>query len=132
MPMNPLVLANRRVDDPMAEATPIYQLRLKSAVREALLRQPGVQKPVSARFDLLPPEAIPPSTLGERLRPSPRHDVVQVREGSVRGTVPRPTPSGAMQEIEAARCLELRACTLLDAEGYWIDTGVFRAFEPTE
>jgi hypothetical protein len=131
MPMNPLVLANRRVDDPMAEARPIYQLRLKSTVREALLRQPGVQKPVSARFELLPPEPVAPAALGDLLRPSPRHDVVQVREGSVQGTVPRPKPGGAMQEVEAARCLELRACTLLDAEGYWIDTGVFKAVEQT-
>lgn len=129
MPMQPLVLASRRVDDAMAEARPIYQVRLKQAFREALQRMPGVQRQVSVKFELEPRERLERAELGDLLRPSPQADLVRLRPGSVQGTIPRPRPDGQVQEVDAERCLELRACTLLDADGYWIDTGVFRPLE---
>jgi hypothetical protein len=124
MPMQPLVIACRRVTNADAEARPIYQVRLRESLREDLMRNPALQQAVSVRFELLPPPDSDEAS--ERLAiPLPvMRDRIRLRDQV--GEVPRRSASGGWQALDADRALEMRPCSLLDAEGYWIDTGVFR------
>jgi hypothetical protein len=128
MPLQPLVIATRNVDDAHAEARPIYRFGLKKQYVEALERNPGFQNEIRVRFELMPLEAPEKSELGAPLRPSSRRDVVALREGAT-GTVPRPRQDGTVVEVDADECIELLPRTLLDSDGYWIDTGVFSAID---
>ena len=129
MPMNPLVIACRRVDHPEAEARPIYQVRLNRQLREQLHRSPTLQGAVRVRLELAE------ESFAERERTSEgaltvgipaRRDRLVLRPGSVQGEI---ILVGRTGPIPAEDCLELRACTLIESEGYWIDTGVFRQIE---
>ena len=124
MPMQPLVIACRRVTNDDAEARPIYQVRLRESLREDLLRNPGLQQPVSVRFDLQPLPERPEAELGSVIPLPSVRDRIKLRDHV--GEVPRRAASGGWQALDAERALEMRPCSLLDAEGYWIDTGVFR------
>jgi hypothetical protein len=128
-PQQPLVLASRRVDDPSAEARPIYRVRLKRSLQEDLLRWPGIQSDVTVRLELRAPENDPEPTSGPSIGLRLVRDEVLLREGSQRGSVVRRSPGGVEEEVDAERALEIRPCTLMDSDGYWIDTGVFRPIE---
>ena len=126
MPMQPLTIACRRVDHPQAEARPIYRLSLKRQYMEALHKSPGFQREISVKFELLEPEPPLSRALGDRLEPPTLADVIQLREGGITGMIPRPRQDGGVDEVDAEGCMELTPRTMLENEGYWIDTGIFR------
>jgi hypothetical protein len=126
MPMQPLTIACRRVDHPQAEARPIYRLSLKRQYMEALHKAPGFQREISVKFELLEPEPPLSRALGDRLEPPTLADVIQLREGGITGMIPRPRQDGGVDEVDAEGCMELTPRTMLENEGYWIDTGIFR------
>jgi hypothetical protein len=128
LPMQPLVVAARHVDHGEAEARPIYRVSLRRGVRGQLLRNPTVQEPVSVRFDLLPPDDLRSAPSGA-LPTNECSDRLTLREGSILGSVAFTGPDGTSRVMQADRCVELRLCTLLEADGYWLDTGVFRSIE---
>ncbi len=123
------MLASRRVDDPSAEARPIYRVRLRRVLEEDLLRSPGIQKDVTVRLELRAPEPEPDSATGPTISLRLVRDEVRLKEGSQRGTVVRRGAGGSEEEIDAERALEIRPCTLVESEGYWIDTGIFRPID---
>lgn len=130
-PLQPLVLASRHVDDPAAEARPIYHVRLKRAIRDDLLRNPGQQKGLEVKLRL-PPLDRPDGSLAAPPVDIPRlRDKIVLEAGAQRGDVVRRSMSGVEMAVSANDALEIRSCTLIDPDGYWIDTGVFRPMEAT-
>ena len=121
MPLQPLTIASRRVDDPLAEARPIYRLSLKKQHIDALQQQLGLMKEVRVKFERTAPPPREDVQLGDRIMPSPRFDRISIPVGGIEGTVP--------PDHQAEDCFELRPRTLLDNEGYWIDTGIFRSVD---
>jgi hypothetical protein len=126
-PLQPLVIACRRVDSPEAEARPIYRVRLRPQLLAELQRTPVLQSDVKVTFNLMRPEH---RTRGDInvVRPPALHDELEFR--NQQGTVLRRGPGGQPQEIDAAKALELKPCSLLESEGYWIDTGAFHRQDP--
>ena len=121
-PLQPLIIACRRVDSPEAEARPIYRVRLRPQLLAELQRSPVLQGDVKVTFNLIQPER---RTRGDIsvVRPPALNDELEFR--NQQGTVVRRGPGGQPQEIDAAKALELKPCSLLESEGYWIDTGAF-------
>ena len=78
-------------------------------------------KEVRVKFERTAPPPREDVQLGDRIMPSPRFDRISIPVGGIEGTVP--------PDHQAEDCFELRPRTLLDNEGYWIDTGIFRSVD---
>jgi len=128
-PLVGLKLAARRIDGDGAEAKPIYELRLKKKYAEALLQSPGAQKQVTVRFALERPQPEPASAeIGERLEHALNNVADVLLAERFVGEVPYP-PSGT---VDASQAMELVLKTMLNGEGYWLDTGQFRVIAEQE
>ena len=124
-----MVIALRRIASERAEAAPIYLLRLKSRYREKLQASPVAQGQVELVLERKQCGAlVPESDLGMQIL-MPMGVVPDVLDSvQIDGELHLP----GQQTVPASEALELVLRTMLDGEGYWIDTGRFRALSLDE
>lgn len=128
MPLNGLRLASRRVAGDAAEAKPIYEYRLKRRYMDALKANPVFSTPIRVKFGREDEEIAPPTRLGERIEMMNSSVSDQVRVSLAIGEI----PNGNGGSVDATDAMELVLKTLLDSDGYWIDTGQFQVIETLE
>jgi hypothetical protein len=121
-----LIIALRRINHPSAEAKPIYLVRMKSQYKRLLQRNPVHQGDVAIELAYGRAPAVDRRVeLGDGilLPAGVIRDIVQLK--SVRGDIM--LPNGRSVPGDAA--IECVLKTMIDGEGYWIDTGRFKEFE---
>jgi hypothetical protein len=119
-PLVGAVIVMRRINDPRAEASQVYEYRLKRDVRRRLDRHPVRTQPINVQFSIRSssPERVKSSALIEMGCESGA-DVIEVRAHS-------PIHVGVDEQIEAGQAMELVFKTMSETEGHWIDTGHFQ------
>ena len=128
-PMVGLRLATRRIQADSAEAKPIYEFRLKRRYAEYLRQNPGAQEQIEVTFELKKSDVVPEQpSIGARLQYALSYVEDVVQEVDVRGSV----PYGPTGTVGAADAMELVLKTMLDGDGYWLDTGRFAPYTPQE
>ena len=128
-PMVGLRLATRRIQDDSAEAKPIYELRLRRKYADHMRQNPGAQEQIEVSFEHAESEQIPEQpAIGERLKYARSHVEDVVKTSEVLGQV----PYGPTGTVDANAAMELHLKTMLDGEGYWLDTGRFVQILPQE
>ncbi len=116
-----VVLAMRRIASEEAEAAPAYMLRLKGRYREHLQANPVTQDQVEVQVSLSEAAVKPCAEKGKEFS-MPLGAVPDVlRKESLVGDVHLP----GQKPVSAEEALELVLRTMLDGDGYWIDTGRF-------
>ena len=125
-PLKGARIAVRRIDDPHAEASPIYHFRLRRSVHLAMNRAGASGRPIDVKFTTaeIDPNAAPeeptPGTTGIP-HPRSREYVQAVSSGDV--------DIGGGQTQDASQAMRLEFNTLMDVDGYWLDTGQFSPVE---
>lgn len=118
-----LTIALRRIDHEHAEAKPIYQVRLKQKYRSLLAKNPVHQEQSEIQI-VSGQEAV----LEERMEVGEQiempggmiNDVVELR--GVKGEV----ALGSNRFIDGEDAFEIVLKTMIDGDGYWLDTGRFQ------
>ncbi|MDC0991970.1 virulence factor SrfB [bacterium] len=124
-----LMLAIRRIDHPIAEAKPIYQIRLKKRFRSQLAENPVHQESVEVRLAQGDrPVWQAEQEIGKQIdMPGGTiNDVVEL--AAVQGDVA--LPGG--RTVDGEDAFELVLKTMIDGAGYWLDTGRFSPVPRTE
>ena len=123
-PMVGLRIATRRIQDDAAEAKPIYELRLRRKYTDHLRQSPGAQEQISVSFTHAESEQLPEQpAIGEKLKYARSFVEDVVKTSDVLGQVPyAPAPTGT---VDANSAMELHLKTMIDGDGYWLDTGRF-------
>lgn len=128
MPLDGLRLASRRVSGDAAEAKPIYEYRLKKRYVDALKANPGYSTPIRVKFGREQVEDAAPVTTGDRIESMSSSVRDQVRCVLATGEI----PNGTGGSVDPTDAMELVLKTILDSDGYWIDTGQFQVIEMNE
>ena len=118
-----LTIALRRIDHEHAEAKPIYQIRLKRKYRALLAQNPLHQEQSKIQI-VAGKEAV----LEERMEVGEQiempggmiNDVVELR--GVKGSV----AIGPNRFVDGEKAFEIVLKTMMDGDGYWLDTGRFQ------
>jgi len=125
-PLKGARIAVRRIDDPHAEASPIYHFRLKRNVAGQMNRVGASGSSIgvhlsTSEFDpsAAPEEQTPRAT--EIPHQRSRQYVQAVSTGNV--------DIGRGRTLDASEAMQLELNTLMDMDGYWLDTGQFSPIE---
>ena len=95
---------------------------------DALKANPVFSTPIRVKFGREDEEIAPPTRLGERIEMMNSSVSDQVRVSLAIGEI----PNGNGGSVDATDAMELVLKTLLDSDGYWIDTGQFQVIETLE